>query len=172
MKKLLHQWLLAGIEDQHQWKHEHTVDLIYKMEFLMELISALWVLYKAGINYTGEDIIIRDNGKASEIKFSSQVFRNIRFKCYDEVDFYTLELSREEENNPFLVTREIFDRNPLKEINHMLLHWRDTAMTDPWNYAAMDKVEMAALYADMDRLVEAAFIINEVQLLREEQEDE
>lgn len=172
MKKLLHQWLLAGIENQHEWKHEDTVNLIYKMEFLMELTGALWVLYKAGINYTTDDIIIRDNDRASERRFSSRVDWYIRFQHYDETDFFTHELSKEEEENPFLVTRELFGRLSLRKLRQFLQHWRDTALTDPWNYAAMDKVEMTALYTDIDRMVEAAFIINEVQLLGEEQKDE
>lgn len=172
MKKLLHQWLLAGIEDQHEWTHEETVDLIYKMEFLIDLVDALWVLHKANLNYTPEDTYFRDNKDLMVPLFSSQVEHDMLYKSYCETDFFTPELSKEETQNPFLVVHAFFkDRRP-NDIYWKLHRWRDTALTNPWEYNAMNKVEMTQFYEEIDRLVEAAFIINEIQQLREEQKDE
>lgn len=172
MKELLHQWLLAGIENQHKWEHEDTVDLIYKTESLIDLVNSLWVLYKAELSYNEEDTSIRDNDDFLVPRFSSQVLDDLRYKPYNEIDFYTQELNKKEEENPFIVLQSIFKESRPSNIHWKIQHWRDTAMTNPWEYHAMDKVEMTKLHKDIDRLVEAAFIINEIELLREEFKDE
>src|SRR5690606_33630214 len=105
-------------------------------------------------------------------RFSSQVQDDLRYKPYNETDFYTHELSKKERENPFVVLQSIFKELKPNDMHWKIQHWRDTAMTNPWEYHAMDNTEMSRLHNDIDRLVEAAFIINEIELLREELKDE
>jgi len=166
-KKLLQQWLLAGIEDEHKWEYPKLLQLIHGFDDMIQLVEALFLINKKGITAAQVKSDIRKNGNDPiYTRWSAMVLDRLTWNDLDESEFYTTLLSGEEEANPYLVVKAAFDSYSLPELRANLKFWFHTAITNPWEYTAMDNVEMVKLYNLMNRLVEAGFVINELHLLQ------
>ncbi|MBB6610479.1 hypothetical protein H7F15_05485 [Pontibacter sp. Tf4] len=166
IRKQLLRYLIAGIKDQHKWKYKKVVDLLYTFQDVERLMEALWLLHKSGVTYTEADSAGRYGPHALDIHWSAAVENELAFSDYDETDFYTNNLSQAEERNPYLVINVLFESQDLDAVKSKISFWCHTALTNPWEYQAMDKVEMADIYQRVNKIVEAAFVLNEIQLLK------
>ena len=167
-RKLLHKALIAGMEDQYAWEYPDVVEFMYSFDSLTVLMEGLWLLHTAGTTITPEESKRREAPRKGDVIWSSAVQNTFKFDDYDESQFYTNKLNMEEERNPYLVISELFAWKDLGALKSELDFWCHTAVTNPWNYNAMDKEEMAALYKRMERVVEAAFVLNEIYQLKKE----
>lgn len=164
LKKSLHEWLIAGIEDQHKWKYKKLIKLIHGFSDLKTLMDALWVIHQKGTSFDNDEGSIRYGDETIGDWWSPRVRDRLRYGNFDESDFYTLQLSRAENLNPYTVIHDLFKKICLLELKQKLSWWFHTALTNPWEYNAMDKEEMAGLYQTVDKVVEAAFVINELHI--------
>lgn len=168
IRKQLHQYLIAGMKDQHKWKYKKVVDLIYTFQDVERLMEALWLLHKAGTNCAEGESTVRDGLHGLDINWSSAVQNELKFSDSDESDFYTNTLSQAEQANPYSVIHELFEWHDLDTVKSKISFWCHTALTNPWEYPSMDKVEMADIYQRLSKVVEAAFVLNEIQQLQKE----
>jgi hypothetical protein len=166
IRKQLLRYLIAGIKDQHKWKYKKVVDLVYTFQDVERLMEALWLLHQSGVSCTEADSAGRYGTHALDINWSSAVENELEFSDYNETDFYTNNLSQAEERNPYLVINELFEWQDLDTVKSKISFWCHTALTNLWEYASMDKAEMADIYQRVNKVVEAAFVLNEIQLLK------
>ena len=148
------------------------MELVHGFADIEILVEALWLIYQAGTTYKNDESSIRYLDESMDIYWSRQVRGRLKRLDYDDVDFYTNLLTKKEEANPYLVVHALFKKVSLSELKSKLRFWFQTALTNPWEYAAMDKAEMADIYQTMNKVIEAVFVINELhQLNKELQED-
>lgn len=73
-----------------------------------------------------------------------------------------LRLTKKESNKPHIILSDFFGRYSLKDIRKSMKSWLVEAITPQDTVAAID---LLGLYGDMEKLIEAAWIIHENKML-------
>lgn len=165
-KKQLERWLVAAVKDQYKWEYHRLVQLVFGFEDLERLLEALWVIYKCGREYS-QEVSSREQAIKAGI-WSAEVKWLLEHGGYHDADFLPTVLDRDEEENPYLLVHRIFRRQKLNKLKKELHLWRNTALTNPWEYVTMHRRKVISIHSTILQLIEGAFFINEVYRLSQE----
>lgn len=165
-RKRLKKWLIAAIDGKHQWKRNELIRCIYSFRDIAMLLDALWLIYQKGDSFGPEDMVLRYDTEADEDRWSERVLDQVALDGSEETEYHPDFLNQEEEQVPYEVIRLIFNEQDLFEIKAKLDFWCHTAIANHWNYTFMSNKDLVVIHEQIGRILEAAFIISEVRLLK------
>ncbi len=160
LKSTLLKWLLAALDSRRRWKRKKLADLLSDFHALGLLMEALWLLRaQAGTEVGGT------TAADPPTRWSPTVLDQMRWYGYQEGDYRAEHLSEREAAFPEQVIVRFFTHRDLWTAKDGLTQWSYRVFAHPLLYTAIEKRELLALYRDVERLLEAAFLVNERHLL-------
>lgn len=145
---------------------DKLVRCIYSFRDIAKLLDALWLIYQRGDSFSPEDMALRYDTEADEDRWSERVLDQVALDGSDETEYHPDFINQEEEQVPYEVIRLIFNEQDLFEIKANLDFWCHTAIANHWNYTFMSNKDLVGIQEQIGRILEAAFIISEVRLLK------